>query len=94
VSPEQAAVLYYVAESPQDDSEAGVFKDDSDVSPRPVQQAISGVFRGPVVAECRQALYKVYLQSVLCAGGAMDRQATRVSNAVRNSSAGTVWFTR
>jgi hypothetical protein len=97
-SSEQTATLYSTAEStlegPGTDNVPGEgvgSSREADVQP---QEPRPSTFRGPVVVECRQALYEVHLRSVLCAGGAMDHQASRVYNAVQNSSAGTVWFTR
>ena len=50
-------------------------------------------------AACRakdllRAAYHVHLSAVLTPGGALDTEARRVYNAVRNTSAGSVWFTR
>ena len=56
--------------------------------------ALSDVFRGSVIAECRLYLYETWRHSVLTAGGALDYEVSRVYNAVRCTSAGSVWFTR
>ena len=51
-------------------------------------------FRTPAMEQCKQALYRVCLRSTLFAGGTLDFQASLVYNAVRYSSAASVWFTR
>jgi hypothetical protein len=51
-------------------------------------------FRTPAMEKCQQALHGVCLRSTLFEGGALDFQASLVYNAVRHTSAASVWFTR
>ena len=59
-------------------------------SPHPADTA----FEAYPAKDLLRAAYHVHLSAVLAPGGALDTEARRVYNAVRNTSAGSVWFTR
>ena len=48
----------------------------------------------PFIEEYSKDLHDVCLRSALFSGGALDYEASRVCNAVRYTSSGSVWFTR
>jgi hypothetical protein len=78
ISPDDARKMYYLA---LDDVSTGKLEG-------------MDAFRTPAMEQCKQALYGVCLRSTLFAGGTLDFQASLVYNAVRYSSAASVWFTR